>query len=208
VNAKVGSDLCHQSPLALYNVEIVRRVFLTFTLFFCGMLCAASGALWAHSHFRDDWITFNALWKDDKSAPSYRRTFYLGSFDGNLSINAIVEARPADVIPFTEDPCAGEPGWNFFSSIQRSNSGALNWSAPRFDRRYQSLNGGFLLYLNFPHWVVVLMTLAPFVAAHLRRRRKNRFSDAACRNCGYDLRATPQRCPECGSKATVRSVPV
>jgi hypothetical protein len=43
-------------------------------------------------------------------------------------------------------------------------------------------------------WVVLLLA---------RRRRAARLRDApVCPSCGYDLRATPERCPECGRVVT------
>jgi len=48
-------------------------------------------------------------------------------------------------------------------------------------------------------WKIVLLLLLPFGwMARWACRGKN-FIAASCRKCGYDLRATPDRCPECGT---------
>ena len=50
-----------------------------------------------------------------------------------------------------------------------------------------------------PHWFLALLfAVLPAVRlrAIIRARRPNRAG--LCQHCGYDLRATPERCPECG----------
>ena len=51
--------------------------------------------------------------------------------------------------------------------------------------------------------VYVGLTLVA-AAHHLGQSRGRRDSDGVCRCCGYDLRATPRRCPECGTISPVR----
>ena len=61
--------------------------------------------------------------------------------------------------------------------------------------------------VRFPYWLVVLASLAypgAWLAARRHNRRRRRARAGLCASCGYDLRATPGRCPECGAGAAER----
>jgi hypothetical protein len=63
--------------------------------------------------------------------------------------------------------------------------------------------------MSFPLWLPLLLASLPADIAFLRilrhrrahRRARRRAARNHCPTCNYDLRATPGRCPECGSEA-------
>jgi hypothetical protein len=54
-------------------------------------------------------------------------------------------------------------------------------------------------------WPLVIFGVAPAVWVWRFWRRRRRREAGCCRVCGYDLRATPDRCPECGSEVVEKS---
>ena len=59
---------------------------------------------------------------------------------------------------------------------------------------------GFLYIVLIPAFAVAPVTLA--VATVGGRLRRGRFDTGHCASCGYDLRASKERCPECGTPIT------
>ena len=76
------------------------------------------------------------------------------------------------------------------------------------DSRYRVLEGRARFYVT-PLWAIALVTATmPLVVGMGWRRRWQaaaRQLKGLCASCGYDLRATPDRCPECGTTSIRRT---
>ena len=98
-------------------------------------------------------------------------------------------------------------GWEHFTRPPSpTNAIAIHW-------RFLGFGGGSyddtdpsigyfcrVIGLLIPYWFVTGLTLmlpASAAVRHLRTRRQ--IGQESCPSCGYDLRATSDRCPECGA---------
>ena len=97
------------------------------------------------------------------------------------------------------------PGWDF-DAYRAEEVVPLETAAGTTLRRWVPLRMFFDVFpmdthvAVVPHWLVaVVCTTVPGVAFVMQRRAVKRARAGQCARCGYDLRATPGRCPECGA---------
>jgi hypothetical protein len=80
------------------------------------------------------------------------------------------------------------------------------WQVLGFDcgsvQSWQQRYGWVRRVIQVPYWLVLLVPLSALAVVTRRHRRYARLASGCCVACGYDLRATPRRCPECGAVPT------
>jgi hypothetical protein len=111
-----------------------------------------------------------------------------------------VEAPP--VIEWRREPAAAAWDVGFTRSARRWEfarfvwqSHELAWNSEARQRTPELWEFLLIVPLCFP---AALFAIGPAVALMRWRRRRGR-REGLCPACGYDLRATPDRCPECGT---------
>jgi hypothetical protein len=103
----------------------------------------------------------------------------------------VLLARGAFVYDSTGPLSDTSTRWSFgWDTLPELN--APGWRALKVFRFRRDPAGGVLLI--FPLWPIVVAIGA---IAFLTRGRRTAINH--CATCGYDLRATPDRCPECGT---------
>ena len=157
------------------------------------VLCAAMVALWVRSYWTRDYV--------EHISPSTSVT---------------VKLREGSVVWLKIEMSSPPPyGWEIGSrpiSAGESSRDVIN--TPRLLEwefmgvRYAHVrptNGQFTLSTAaVPFWMLLCPTIAIPLLQVMRwavrqERRAARRAVGQCAECGYDLRATPERCPECGT---------
>ena len=129
---------------------------------------------------------------------------WLAMNDGRAYLHRMVFTRASSQTRFS-----GQPGWSIGRGVG-SFRFMRTWQPYRHESQPLTLGGpsGRLMFGTFvdSQWTVPLWLLVPLFAilpirwAILRRRERRRNAAVVCVRCGYDLRASRERCPECGTE--------
>ncbi len=141
--------------------------------------CVATAVFWIRSYYREDFLYF-----------------YCGnSYAMALSYPGVATVEITRYQHTLEPP---PKRWDYAS--EPANQTALHWKRLGFCHRSEPALDGIRHVNCFPFWFLCALTALPPVLMGTRRiRRRSRREMCFCPVCNYDLRATPDRCPECGT---------
>ncbi len=178
------------------------------------LLCVAMGATWIRSYFAfSELFESHHYWMVDQRILRYS-TYQLYLSKGAFQYgNAWVDYK--DVFLIKAMLPAGNPSWQF----SHSNVGGVLY-IPAPSASIAGIAISFTLPVpargqvaqvdaRLPYWV--LLTAFSFlpiiwIAGFIRQRARDRLkAGGCCVRCGYDLRATPEKCPECGNIPTEKN---
>ena len=161
------------------------------------LLCVAAGGLWRRSeNVREEYRYARPSWA--VGLDSHRGSFVFYQLSGGPYSMAPGFSRADRTQDRTPPFDAGV--------LQRNGYAAAvyAWGGFGFVDATGAAAGFRQRYLTLPAWAICAATVILPARAALRGagvRRRLRRARGLCPGCGYDLRATPDRCPECGTPA-------
>jgi hypothetical protein len=149
------------------------------------LMCIAMLALWVRSYWVNDYVAFSGT---DEDGAELSVASVWGSNRGALSVYRVGGAWTTTRVVWRSPPA-------------KVSVGPLTWwQRLGFGYRYYSYGG--TITGGVPHAVpVALFVCLPVFWMSRRRQKWRRVNRGLCPSCGYDLRASPERCPECGTPA-------
>lgn len=196
------------APLIIL-MDVRRRLFATAAAISL-LLCLATAALWARSSQIVDMVDLNVEW--NRTQPLRGEAVGFESWNGHAEMTLHYYSKGTSPLEANGlPPRLYTVDWNHdpedrYSWIQTYPT----WRcAGMYTASDMTFVGSSIIDINHPdvvvkhygvpYWMIVAPTLVlPALWARRFMRRRSQSRRGFCALCGYDLRATPTRCPECG----------
>ena len=205
----------------------MKRWAATFATRFLLLMLTFTVLLWVRSYYRSDTLRWTGRLFEQKEISKLRILMiysgqgcievataqdpYWSSTDGAIAEPWLYLANYNPEHPAnTRVNCRSKQNWHNFGIIVGSDEESADGSIPPIYTwgRFTTVAAGPGLILGhvesftalwLPHWLLVLL----FGAVPARKtwrwlKAKRKGKDGFCRTCGYDLRGSSERCPECG----------
>jgi hypothetical protein len=163
------------------------------------LLCIVIIAFYIRSHWATD---SGVVWGKPSAG---------GQIDDGCTVRIVssqgsIQIRQKYVLWIKDVTYSGEPLPDHSRSV---GFPGFSWQTSWFDPsllEYPGKDDGTTRSLRVSDWLLTPITAILPIIGLRRWLNRKRFAPDCCQTCGYDLRATPDRCPECGAVATNQEI--
>ena len=198
------------------TIQRMSRRLAPLGLILCVSLCIAIAALWARSYFVADpypeFLSGSGLRVVSWGGRVFLEWFRTDQPRSPLLFIAVPtpriegDARNPDDRPRRHEllwrATANSTGWTVLTppliTVPDARlSNVLGFACASVVVSTQATLTADLRVIGVPYWA--MFAVAAGLSRHFWRKRHRAYRVGLCGECGYDLRATPGRCPECGT---------
>jgi hypothetical protein len=173
------------------------------------LVCIAVAVLWIRSYWTADYLVYAWRSSDDR----YEYSMRLGSSCGGLGAlsQRLKYAGPKEAAFLSDSPF----GWRLIQQHKPDHRAYFYDDTRSFFARlglHLNTDSGPCMWGDYsetviaaPHWAVLTVLAMPAMLCAAKVQWKvSRPKIGLCPTCGYDLRATPDHCPQCGAPVAAK----